>query len=83
MQVHDELVFEVPEEAVVPLAAAVRECMVRRRRGGAARRGRRLRAQLGRGSLSLKLPRASGWPANFVAFPRSVMRRPVTLAYIT
>ena len=28
MQVHDELVFEVPAEAVAELTAAVRECMV-------------------------------------------------------
>ena len=55
MQVHDELVFEVREDQVEPMAERIRELHDRRRRtgraaGGGYRRGR----QLGRGALGFK-----------------------------
>ena len=45
MQVHDELVFEVPEDGVAELTAAVRECMV-----GAASLSVPLRVDVGYGA---------------------------------
>ena len=57
LQVHDELVFEVPAAEVEPTADLIREVMETRRRSGRAAGGRRrLGPQLGRRALTWLAP---------------------------